>query len=121
MADVDTTGDKNFTLTAMKRNFCLFLGTLLATHLIAQPAPTAPPTTPPPAKKADAKPAAKAAKKAAAKPAAKKPSLADELRTIPLVAGPATVIASNVNVRGRAGLIGEVLTKITKGSAVTVI
>lgn len=100
----------------MKKNFCLLLGMLLTAGLIAQTA--TPPAAAPPAK-AETKPAAK--KKAAAKPAAKKPSLADELRSIPLVAGPATVIASNVNVRGRAGLVGEVLTKITKGSMVTVI
>src|SRR5262249_31314793 len=30
------------------------------------------------------------------------------LKTVPLVAGPATVIASNVNVRGQARLKGEV-------------
>lgn len=89
----------------MKKNFSLLLGVLLATGLLAQ-------TTPPAANKKTAP---------AAKPAAKKPSPADELRTIPLVAGPATVIASNVNVRGRAGLIGEVLTKISKGAMVTVI
>lgn len=89
----------------MKKNFSLLLGVLLATSLFAQ-------TTPPPAKKKSAP---------AAKPAAAKASLTDELRTIPLVAGPATVIASNVNVRGRAGLIGEVLTKISKGAMVTVI
>lgn len=56
-----------------------------------------------------------AAKRAAAKKAA------DEVRSTPLVPGPASVIASNVNVRGRAGLIGEVLTKISQGDAVTVI
>ena len=109
----------------MKKNFCLFLGALLATSVIAQT--TTPPAAAPakvetkPAPKAEAKPAAKKKTTLAAKPAAKKPSLVDELRSIPLVAGPASVIASNVNVRGRAGLIGEVLTKITKGSAVTVV
>lgn len=111
MADVDTTGDKNFTRVDMKKNFCLFLGALLATSLIAQ-------TTAPPAA---TKPAGKKKAATTAKAVAKKPSLADELRSIPLVPGPATVIASNVNVRGRAGLIGEVLTKVTKGAAVTVI
>lgn len=119
----------------MKKNFGLFLGALLTTSVIAQtttppaPAPVPAPTavTPPakvkpkPATKAEAKPAAKKKAATAAKPAAKKSSLADELRSLPLGPGPATVIASNVNVRGRAGLIGEVLTKITKGSAVTVI
>lgn len=95
----------------MKKNFGLLLGALLTTSLLAQTPPAKPET----------KPAAKSKAAPAAKPVAKKPSLAEELRTIPLVAGPAAVIASNVNVRGRAGLIGEVLTKITKGSMVTVI
>jgi uncharacterized protein YgiM (DUF1202 family) len=122
MADIDTTGDKNFTRKAMKKNFCLFLGALLATSVLAQTTNLPPaPTSPPPPKKAGAKPATKRKTAPAAKPAAKKPSLADELRSIPLVPGPATVIASNVNVRGRSGLLGEVLTRITKGSTVTVI
>jgi uncharacterized protein YgiM (DUF1202 family) len=46
---------------------------------------------------------------------------AAELKTVPLVAGPATVIASNVNVRGLAGLKGEVLTRVNKGQTVTVL
>lgn len=95
----------------MKKNFGLLLGALLTTSLLAQTPPAKPET----------KPVAKSKAAPAAKPVAKKTSLADELRTIPLVAGPAAVIASNVNVRGRAGLIGEVLTKISKGSMVTVI
>ena len=95
----------------MKKNFGLLLGALLTTSLLAQTPPAKPET----------KPAAKSKAAPAARPVAKKSSLAEELRTIPLVAGPAAVIASNVNVRGRAGLIGEVLTKISKGSLVTVI
>jgi hypothetical protein len=51
--------------------------------------------------------------------AAKKKAEA-ELRTVPLVAGPATVIASNVNVRGQAGLKGEVIGRLTKEQPVTV-
>lgn len=95
----------------MKKNFGLLLGALLTASLLAQTPPAKPET----------KPAAKSKAAPAARPVAKKSSLAEELRTIPLVAGPAAVIASNVNVRGRAGLIGEVLTKISKGSLVTVI
>lgn len=102
----------------MKKKACLLLGALLATSLIAQTTTNAP-------HKTETKPAAKdskkTTKKTTAKPAAKKPSLADQVKSIPLVPGTATVVASNVNVRARAGLIGEVLTKITKGSTVTVI
>jgi uncharacterized protein YgiM (DUF1202 family) len=44
-----------------------------------------------------------------------------ELKTVPLLAGPALVVASNVNVRGQAKLRSEVVTRITKGQTVTVI
>ena len=40
---------------------------------------------------------------------------------MPLVAGPAVVVASNVNVRGQAKLKSEVVTRITKGQSVTVL
>ena len=105
----------------MKKNFCLMLGVLLTASLIAQTTnPPATASTNPPPAKADSKAASKkkTAKKAPPKSSAK---LADELRTIPLVAGPASVIASNVNIRGRAGFIGEILFRINKGDNVTVI
>ncbi len=57
---------------------------------------------------------------AAAAPASKVSSVS-ELRTVPLVPGPAVVSARRVNVRGRAGLIGEVIGKLTNGEPVTVI
>ncbi|MGN6555765.1 MAG: SH3 domain-containing protein, partial [Verrucomicrobiota bacterium] len=60
----------------------------------------------------------------AAQPVKSKPSKttpASELRTVPLVPGPATVVAHRVNVRGRAGLIGEVIARLTNGEPVTVI
>jgi len=72
-------------------------------------------------------PAAKSGKKKAAKKkvekkaTAKKKALAPELKTVPLAAGPATVVASNVNVRGQAKLKSEVVTRITKGQSVTVL
>lgn len=110
MADIDTTGDKNFTYLAMKKNFLLVLGVLLTSSVLAvgETIETNAPA---------AKPAAK--KPAAAKP--KKSPAGPELRSVPLVAGPAVVIASNVNVRGRSGLIGEVVSRLHKGDAVTVI
>lgn len=88
----------------MKKSLSLILGALVTGSLLA--------ATPPPTNNAPAK---ATAKKAAAK------KISDELRSIPLVAGPASVVASNVNVRGRAGLIGEVITRINKGDTVTVI
>src|ERR1041385_7730146 len=102
----------------MKKNFWLILWALVTTSVLAQQT-----TNPPASAPAAAAPASdtKPAPKKKSKPAPKKILPADEPRSTPLVAGPATVIASNVNVRGRSGLIGEVLTKINKGDAVTVI
>jgi SH3-like domain-containing protein len=40
---------------------------------------------------------------------------------VPLVAGPAVVSASHVNIRSKAGLVGEVLTHVTNGTPVTVV
>ena len=42
-------------------------------------------------------------------------------QTVTLVAGPATVAADNVNLRGQAGLKGEVVGHVKKGDTVTVI
>jgi uncharacterized protein YgiM (DUF1202 family) len=108
-----------------------------ATPALEAAAPPAPATTPPgqtnaPAaksgKKASNKKKAgkkKAAKKAAAKPAAKpaekKAAAAPELKTVPLEPGPASVIASNVNIRGQAKLKSEVVGHLTKDDAVTVL
>jgi uncharacterized protein YgiM (DUF1202 family) len=109
-----------------------------ATSVPATPAPTltpAPAETNAPAKatkkksakkksgKSSEKQAAKKTEKQAAvkKPAAKKAAPAAELKTIPLVPGPAMVVASNVNVRGQAKLKSEVVTRVTKGAPVTVI
>lgn len=65
-------------------------------------------------------------KKKTAKTPAKKASASKrvpfpELRTVPLMPGPAEVVASNVNVRGQAKLKSEVVTQVTKGQTVTVI
>jgi uncharacterized protein YgiM (DUF1202 family) len=57
------------------------------------------------------------AKKTAAAPKKKAP----ELKSVPLVAGPAIVSANHVNVRSKAGLVGEVLTHVTNGTPVTVV
>jgi uncharacterized protein YgiM (DUF1202 family) len=130
----------------MKTNYWLIMGAVLSTSLLAQQATTPPtaapgaaaPATPAPTlAPAPAKtnaPAAGTAKKQAprkksaqkvgkqpVKKVVKKPDAAAELRTTPLVPGPAVVVASNVNVRGQAKLKSEVVTRVTKGATVTVL
>ena len=82
-------------------------------------APTNAPTTAAPKKATTPKTSKKktTAKKTAAAPQKKAP----ELKTVPLVSGPAVVSASHVNVRSKAGLVGEVVTHVTNGSPVTVV
>ena len=55
------------------------------------------------------------------KAAPKKKVAGADLKTVPLVAGPAVVGASNVNVRGQAKLKSEVVGRLTKGQQVTVL
>ena len=123
----------------MKNNYWVVLGAMLSTSLLAQqatsPAPIATPAAAPaatiaPAAAATNAPAAATKKKAGKKKAAnapqkkaatKKKEPLPELKTVPLVAGPAVVVASNVNVRGQAKLKSEVVARITKGESVTVI
>src|SRR6266850_6244477 len=108
----------------MKKTCWLIFTTLLSTCLLAQQATNPPPaqietpgaapavTNATPATPATNAPSAKAEKKSAkkkiAKAPAKKRNATAELKTVPLVAGPAVVVASHVNVRGRVGLKGEV-------------
>ncbi len=130
----------------MKTNCWLILGTMIATGAVAQvntnglpgipppviSAPTAAPATVPetmtpaetaktnaPVKKSAGKAKKKGVKKAkaAAKPSEKNAPEA----MVTLVAGPATVTADNVNLRGQAGLKGEVVGHVKKGDQVTVI
>jgi uncharacterized protein YgiM (DUF1202 family) len=127
----------------MKNNCWLILGAMLSTSLLAQqatnPPPPAPIATPAPAPAATLAPAAaktnappaKAGKKKSAKQksakapgkkaTARKKEAASEIKTVPLVPGPAVVVASNVNVRGQAKLKSEVVTQVTKGQTVTVL
>src|SRR5690348_17189497 len=101
----------------MKLNFWLIFATTLSTGLMAQqvtnPPPAAPLETPssaPMATNASAAsgtnaPATQAGKKKTTskkKAAPKKKVAGADLKTVPLVAGPAVVGASNVNVRGQA-------------------
>src|SRR5512138_1872960 len=115
----------------MRKNLWLIIGTMLSSGVLADdltnapaasaiqapaaaeaaaPAVAAAETNTPPAKPKSTTPKAKK-KVAATKRAATQPVL----RTVPLVPGPATVVASNVNVRGQATLKGEVLSRLTKG------
>jgi uncharacterized protein YgiM (DUF1202 family) len=87
-------------------------------------APAAKPAKKKSAKKKSSKPAEKkvAEKKSTEKkPVAKKAEPVFDLKTTPLVPGPASVVASNVNVRGQAKLKSEVVTHIHKGQTVTVL
>jgi len=127
----------------MKLNCLAFLGAMISTSLLAQQitnAPPASPATPEPAPApattaaapaltnapVPAKPAAKSGRKKSATKkksaaAAKKKDAASELKTVPLVPGPAVVDANHVNVRGQPRLKSEVLTRLDKGQPVTVL
>jgi uncharacterized protein YgiM (DUF1202 family) len=127
MADIDSGGNKNFNFRNMKTNCWLILGMLMATSVLAQdntnalppiPAPlVAPPAEPaPPAVTETNAPAAKP-KKHHVVP--KRAALVEP--TVTLVPGTAQVVANNLNVRGRAGLTGEVIGHLNKGDVVTVL
>jgi uncharacterized protein YgiM (DUF1202 family) len=132
----------------MKKNLWIVFAVALSTSLLAQdatnsaPVLQAPPPEPTPATSApsaepampameaptNAPAAPKKAKTATKKKTAKKPTTtaahkakAPELKTVPLVPGPAVVSANHVNVRTKAGLVGEVLTHMTNGESVIVI
>lgn len=81
----------------------------------------APAKTNAPAAKTEKKKSAPKKKTAEKKSSTPRKSAAAELRTVPLVAGQATVIASNVNVRGQAKLKSEVITQVQKGQTVNVL
>ncbi len=102
------------------------LAALISTSVLADQSVMTPPdttntTVTPEVKPAPAHEAPKPAKKKSTRAPAKKTAHAQELRTVPLVPGPAVVAANHVNVRGRAGLIGEVIGKLTNSQPVTVI
>src|SRR4051794_41016638 len=120
----------------MKNNYWLIFTALLSTTLLADPITNVPPTpaaspgatnaltntnatvaakTNAPATAEKKKSARKAEKKSQKKIAAKKKDAGAELKSVPLTAGKAVVIASNVNVRGQAKLNSEVVTRLNKG------
>src|SRR5271170_628009 len=123
----------------MKMNYCLMIGLLVAASAVAQestnslppiptpasvPAAVAPETAPvetnAPARKAATKHRKKAAKKAAAKTASAEKAEFSET-SVTLVPGPAEVFVDNLNVRGQAGLKGEVMAHLKKGDTVTIL
>jgi uncharacterized protein YgiM (DUF1202 family) len=112
----------------MKTTTVVILGAVLSTSLLAQQ-PTNPPAAAPvatnlPAAKAEKQkspaPKKKAAPETARKATPEKKAVAVE-KPVTLVAGPAVIAGSNVNVRGQASLTGEVITRLTKGDTVTVL
>src|SRR5579872_4062358 len=123
----------------MRMNSYLIFGMLLSGSLLAQPATN---TAPPPIETPAAAPAVANApaasvgdststnsapkkravgKKRPKKSVVKKKSAGAELKTVPLVAGPATVDANHVNVRGQPRLNSEVVARLAKDQKVTVI
>ncbi|HEY4416233.1 MAG TPA: SH3 domain-containing protein [Verrucomicrobiae bacterium] len=132
----------------MKTNYFLLLGVLVAVSATAQNS-SLPPIPPPanttsaavpmvadpvpvaastnaPAKKTPAKHKKKTAKTEPKKVAARTEStpakkMVFSESTITLVPGPAEVCVSNLNVRGQAGLKGEVVAHVQKGETVTIL
>src|SRR5690349_3941420 len=115
----------------MKLNCWIILGAMLSTRLMAQQVTNAPPAAPigTSAEVINAAPAgtnaspgqATAKKKSTKKKTAAKTKPPAELKTVPLVPGPAVVDAQNVNVRGQPKLKSEIITRLTNGQPVTVI
>jgi uncharacterized protein YgiM (DUF1202 family) len=117
----------------MKMNCWLILGLMVATGAFAQTSTNVPPPTPAPDASVsitpptlDIKTNAPAKKKAA--PAKKKilsstapKKIAFIEPPVALLPGAAEVAVSNLNVRGQAGLKGEVVARLNKGEAVTVL
>jgi len=130
MADIDSGGNKNFTFMTMKTNGWLILGMMMTAGALAQDNTNALPPMPAPlVAPAAEQPAATPAVEPATTPApvkhkkhatAPKPVPLVE-PTVALVPGTAEVTANNLNVRGQAGLKGEVIGKLTKGDVVTIL
>ena len=112
----------------MKMNCWLVLGTMIATSAVAQVSTNALPEIPAPATVAPAAPAVvetnavvPAPKKKAPVTHKKKAVKKISEPASALVAGSATVVSPNLNVRGQAGLKGEVVGHLKSGDNVTVI
>jgi uncharacterized protein YgiM (DUF1202 family) len=108
----------------MKYTSWIILAALFSTGLMAQQTTNTAPAEAATASSAtttNAAAAKKTTKKTQTKKTPTKKKAGADLKTVPLVAGPASVVASNVNVRGQAKLNSEVVTRVTKGQGLTVI
>jgi len=115
----------------MKTNYWLILGTMAAASAMAQvdtnnlPEIPAPATSTAPAAVAtpEAVPAVEPAPAPVKKKAAPKKRVVKKIYepTVSLVAGPATVAATHLNLRGQAGLKGESIGRLKDGETVNVI
>lgn len=107
----------------MKLNCWLLFGAMLSTSLLAQQVTNAPLAAPLGTSTAAAAsaPAQAPAKKSSKKAAPTRKAPGSDLKTVPLVPGPAMVDANNVNVRGQARLKSEIVTRLSKGQPVTVL
>lgn len=118
----------------MKKNSWLVLATMIATSAVAQvdtnnlpeipaPATTAAPAAPAVAATPEAAPAAEPAPVPAKKKTAPKKHVVKKIYepTVSLVAGPATVSATHLNLRGQAGMKGEAIGRLKDGETVNVI
>ena len=114
----------------MKTNYWLILGTMLAAGAVAQTnTNTALPAIPAPATAPAVEPAAPAVTPVAVEPVKKvapaKPKkikrVALKEPTVALLPGVAEVAATHLNVRGQAGLKGEVVGRLNPGDSVTVL
>lgn len=106
----------------MKKFFWMAACVMVSTSLLAQnpapsPATNSPAAKPAPKKAPGKSPAKKSAEK---KPAASAAPVIAE-KPIVLVPGPGTITGDNVNVRGHASFIGEIVKRLNKGDAVEVI
>jgi SH3-like domain-containing protein len=106
----------------MNKYLWMIASALVSANLLAQqpaPAPlvmTGTNAAKPAAEKPGEKASAKNGKQNSAEPVAQRVE-----KTIVLVPGPATITGDNVNVRGRATFVGEILKRLKKGDTVNVI
>jgi uncharacterized protein YgiM (DUF1202 family) len=115
----------------MKTNCLLVLGMMIATGALAQVSTNKLPEIPPPANAPVVAPAAPATEPVvkASTPAKKKVAVAHKKKAVKkvvessttLVAGASAVVLDNLNLRGQAGLKGEVVGHLKKGDSVNVI
>ena len=113
----------------MKTNCWLVLGMMMATSAVAQVNTNALPEIPAPATTTVAAPVAVESTNAMVAPAVKKPAVKHKKKivkkisepSVALVAGSATVVSANLNLRGQAGLKGEVIGHLKAGDTVNVI